>query len=125
MKRFFARKKLMAVLLALVLIAAAMAGVAFADNANVQPMEENTATHGYVKDIKICGLMSKYPIPDFSFDPATTEYNVTLPDTATIPNVTVAFNDNMPDNLYAKIVNALVAPCIRDGNQMVSVFSYT
>lgn len=26
---------------------------------------------------------------------------------------------------YAKIVNALVAPCIRDGNQMVSVFSYT
>ena len=26
---------------------------------------------------------------------------------------------------YKKIVNALVAPCMRDGNQMVSVFSYT
>ena len=26
---------------------------------------------------------------------------------------------------YAKMVNALIAPCIRDGNQMVSVFSYT
>ncbi len=26
---------------------------------------------------------------------------------------------------YAKMVNALIAPCIRDGNQMVSVFSNT
>ena len=117
MKKFFARKKLMAVLLALVLIAAAMAGVAFADNSDVQPMEENSLktdvpalqgaaapnmegshSHNYVGEIKFSHAKAADSLYlKYEFDPKVTSYNIVTGDTNITAPMKISKSDSAPD----------------------------